>query len=99
MSCAYYSAFSYCYSSLYSVDPKAALALYPGNGEDAGIALVQIDRRDTADTYQRYESKLKEISDDINDTYLKTFSEESGIQSYGEVTDDLIAWYLFHIRK
>ena len=95
---AYYSAFSYCYSSLYAVDPESALAVYHGNDEDPGVALVQKDRRDTADTYQRYESKLKEISDDINDTYLKTFSEESGIQSYGEVTDDLIAWYLVHGR-
>ena len=52
------------------------------------------DRKDTSDIYRRYESSLKEVSDRINDTYLKTFSEESGIQSYGEVTNDLIAYYL-----
>ena len=38
--------------------------------------------------------KCSEISDRINDTYLKTFGEEEGIRSYGLVTDYLIAWYL-----
>ena len=71
---AYYSAFSYCYSSLYAIDPESALAVYHENEEDPGILLVMKDRRDTADTYKSYDSKLKEISDDISDTYLKTFS-------------------------
>ena len=34
------------------------------------------------------------MSDKINDTYLKTYSEPSGVQSYGEAADYLIAWYL-----
>ena len=90
----YYSAFSYCYSSLYSADPKKAAELYHLHDDFSGILLVQQDRRDTSEAYKKYESPLKEISDNINDTYLKTFSQESGIRSYGEVTDYLIAWYL-----
>ena len=31
--------------------------------------------------------------DTVNDTYLKAFSQSSGVQSYGEVADLLIAWY------
>lgn len=42
----------------------------------------------------RYDSPLQEVSDRINDTYLKTFDVENGIASYGEVVDYLIAWYL-----
>ena len=56
--------------------------------------MLFLDRSDTRSVYDSYDSPLQEVSDHINDTYLKTFSEESGIQSYGEVTDDLIAWYL-----
>lgn len=91
-----YSAFSYCLSSLYAVRPDLCEKLISSHKGPAGIALLFLDRSDTASIYQRYESGLKEINDQINDTYLKTFSEESGIQSYGEVTDDLIAWYLKH---
>ncbi len=88
----YYSAFKYCFSSLYKTDRELALDLYNRHEEDA-VMLVKLDRRDTSAIYRSYESSLQDISDRINDTYLKTFSEESGIQSYGEVTDDLLAYY------
>ncbi len=90
----YYSAFNYCFSSLYGSDPELGAELYHKYDDREGIQLLQQDRRDTSAIYKTYESPLKEISDQINDTYLKTFSEESGIRSYGEVTDDLIAYYL-----
>ena len=44
--------------------------------------------------YDQYEGKVQEVAQKANDTYLKTFSEESGVKSYGEVADYLIAWYL-----
>ena len=89
----YYMAFSYCFSSLYKSDPEKALALYDKYKEDRGILLVRLDRSDASELYKKYESKLSEVSDQINDTYLKTFSQEDGIQSYGKVTDYLIAYY------
>ncbi len=89
-----YNAFSYCLSALYRTDPERALALYHKYDEDEGMRLLQTDRADTAEVYRRYDSPLQDISDHINDTYLKTFDEESGIASYGEVTDYLIAWHL-----
>ena len=88
----YYNAFSYCFSALYSVDPEKALELYQSGISDGHI-LVKLDRKDTREAYDRYDSPLQEVSDQINDTYLKTFSEEEGIRSYGIVTDYLIAWY------
>ena len=90
----YYNAFSYCFSSLYKIDPEKALELYHKYDEDAGVILLKLDRKDTSDTYKRYDSPLQEVSDQINDTYLKTFNEEEGIMSYGAVTDYLIAWHL-----
>ena len=86
-------AFSYCFSSLYKTDPERALALYDKYKEDRGVLLVRLDRSDAYELYRKYESKLSEVSDQINDTYLKTFSQEDGIQSYGKVTDYLIAYY------
>ncbi len=88
----YYSAFAYCYNSLYAADREKAVQLYHRYEDREGILLVQTDRRDTNEAYSKYDSPLQKISDEINDTYLKTFSQESGIRSYGEVTDYLIAW-------
>ena len=90
----YYMAFSYCFSSLYKTCPEKALALYEEYSEDKGVLLVRYDRSDAAAVYSKYESKLSEVSDHINNTYLKTFSEEDGIKSYGKVTDYLISYYL-----
>ena len=90
----YYMAFSYCFSSLYRADPEKALALYEKYSENRNVLLVWLDRSDVSELYKKYQSRLSEVSDQINDTYLKTFSHEEGIQSYGMVTDYLIAWHL-----
>ena len=89
-----YNAFGYCLSALYRTNPERALEVYHRHDDDAGVLLVQADRADTAAVYRRYESPLQDVSDKINDTYLKTFDETDGIASYGKVTDELIAWYL-----
>ena len=44
--------------------------------------------------YAQYEGKVQDAATKVNDTYLKAFSEEAGVQSYGEAADLLIAWYL-----
>ena len=90
----YYNAFSYSFSSLYRADSETAVELYNRYPDDRGMQLVKQDRQETWEYYQKYESPLQDISDEINDRYLKTFSQESGIQSYGEVTDYLIAYWL-----
>ncbi|MCR4633973.1 MAG: DUF3810 domain-containing protein [Erysipelotrichaceae bacterium] len=89
----YYNAFSYCFSALYRTDPEEAVELYKSK-EDRGHLLVRLDRSDTSAVYRSYDSPLQEVSDKVNDTYLKTFSEKEGIKSYGIVTDYLIAWHL-----
>ena len=89
----YYQAFGYCLSALYKADADRVLALYEKYADSYGVSLVRLDRSDTSQIYRQYESKLQNISDQINDTYLKTFSEEDGIRSYGKVCDELIAYY------
>ena len=91
-----YSAFGYCWNALAGTDPDLAKALYEKYKMQEGVTLVFMDRQDTQAAYDKYDSPLHEVGDRVNDTYLKTFSHESGIRSYGEVTDYLIAWHLKH---
>ena len=85
----WYSVFVYCYNSLKKVDAAAAKAVMktvtPQLAEDMGSAYEH---------YEQYDGAIKDAAQKVNDTYLKVFDEESGVQSYGEVTDLLIAWYL-----
>ena len=37
---------------------------------------------------------MQDAAQKVNDVYLKAFNEESGVQSYGEAADLLIAYYL-----
>lgn len=90
----YYEAFAYTFNSLYRADSEKAAELYESHAEEKGIQLVRQDRRYNRRYYRKYDSPLQDVSDEINDRYLKTFSQESGIQSYGEVTDYLIAFFL-----
>lgn len=84
----YYSAFVRCYNALYKVDREAAGALW-----DAASASVQADIRAANAHYAQFEGKVQQAAQTVNDTYLKAFSEELGVQSYGAVTDYLIAWH------
>jgi hypothetical protein len=40
---------------------------------------------------KRYESRLGEMQDRINDAYLKTQGQAEGVRSYGRVVDLLLA--------
>ena len=84
----YYSAFIRCYNSLYKVDREAAAALW-----NAASPYIQADIRAANAHYAQFEGKVQQAAQTVNDTYLKAFSEELGVQSYGAVTDYLIAWY------
>ena len=54
---------------------------------------VRADAQAANEHYAQYEGKVQDAATKVNDAYLKAFSEETGVQSYGEVADLLIAWY------
>ena len=58
-----------------------------------GIQLIRADAQAANEHYAQYEGKVQDAAQKVNDAYLKAFSEETGVQSYGEVADLLIAWY------
>lgn len=89
---AYYNAFCYCYSALCSYYPSSIEETFT---EDIKIhaAFVFYDIYTTQMHYQQYDGLLEKVGQTVNDAYLKTFNEPSGVLSYGEVVDYLIAWY------
>ena len=85
----WYSAFVYTYNALHKADRDAASQVWNGMTER-----LKQDCRNANTHYDQYEGEVQEAAQKVNDTYLKVFQEESGVQSYGEVADLLIAWYL-----
>lgn len=89
----YYAAFRYCYNALYSVDPEAAARVWQGVS-----AQVYADYMGAVEHYKSLRDETaSQVTDKVYDTYLKSFSVKSGVQSYGEVTDLLLAWHFERI--
>ena len=92
---AYYNAFLYCYNALYRADEPAAKEISRGLSDtvrnDMGLAAAHYEsiRSETA----------AQITDQVYDGYLKSFSVEEGVQSYGEVADLLLIWYFERVKE
>ena len=84
----FYSAFITCYNALYKVDADAAKAVWDSLDEQ-----VVRDLRRGNEHYDQYEGKVQEVTEKVNDTYLKAYGEEDGVQSYGQA-DLYVSWYL-----
>ena len=82
------AAYIYCSNALMKADRAAATEIW--NSVDPGI---RADAQAANEHYAQYEGKVQDAATKVNDAYLKAFSEETGVQSYGEVADLLIAWY------
>lgn len=85
---AYYSAFVYCHNALYKASPATARAIWDYADERVYADCVAANAH-----YEKYEGKVQDAAQKVNDTYLKTFGQTSGVQSYGEVADLLISLY------
>lgn len=86
---AWYSAFSYTYASLRRADPAAAQEVASGLSD-----VLRNDYKAANEHYARFDGPVQEAAQKVNDLYLKTAGDKSGAESYGEVTDLLVAWYL-----
>ena len=91
----YYNAAGYCLNALYRYDPERTQELLQefadGDGRE-GLLLFLSDRAATSAYYDSYEGAFEEVGQKVNDTYLKSFGESTGVRSYGLVVDYLIAW-------
>ena len=90
-----YSAFCYCLNALLRQDPELAQQVVndvADSGLKEGVLLVLADRVATREHYDAYEGPFEDVGSTVNDTYLRSFGETSGVRSYGLVVDYLIAW-------
>ncbi len=85
-----YMGFIYSYNALIKTDSQAAYSLWDemSEGVKADILAANTHAAKYADT------AAAKISNTVNDTYLKIMNQESGVKSYGEVVDMLIAEYV-----
>ena len=91
----YLNASLYCLNALAGVDPDRVQQVLQGVADEGlynEVLLVLADREAAHEHYARYEGTFEEVGTAVNDTYLKSFGEASGVRSYGLVVDYLIAW-------
>ena len=91
---AYFMAYRYCYSALAGVNHPSAAAAAARVQQGVSRQLQQ-----DMDYYsQFFRSKKNDtatnVADTMNDAYLKTSGEASGIASYGQVCDLLVSWHI-----
>ena len=54
---------------------------------------VDRDLRANTEFWNRYESRVSEAAEAVNDTYLRMNSQSEGVKSYGRAVDLMLAWY------
>lgn len=79
-------AFNYSVSALYRVDKEAASEILSNLPE-----AVQHDRAQSRQFWMEHEGVIHDISQDINDAYLRSNNQTDGVQSYGRMVDLLLA--------
>lgn len=75
-------------NALYSADPDLWRA--------ADACKSDALRRDIQSNnayWRRYDTPVAEVSNKVNDAYLKANGQENGVRSYGRMVDLLLAWY------
>ncbi len=90
----YFMAFRYCYNALNSLGISASAAASARITEGISDLL----RQDMNDYSAFFASKKNDsatrFADTVNDAYLKTSGDGSGVASYGEVVDLLVNWHI-----
>jgi hypothetical protein len=88
----YYSgtmlALSYAMNALYYEDYDAFTRLYGTYSDD-----VKNDLNYSSSYWKQFETKVAEISNKVNDSYLKANNQTDGVKSYGRMVDLLLAYY------
>ncbi len=88
----YYSgtmlALTYSMNALYMEDYDEFVRLYHLYSED-----VRRDLEYSKNYWKKFETKIAEVSNKVNDTYLKINNQKDGVKSYGRMVDLLLAYY------
>lgn len=84
----YLSGWVYAANALANVDMESYVDLYRQLDEQA----VK-DLQSNSAFWNRYEGKVAEAANKLNDTYLKINDQSDGVRSYGRVVDLMLAYY------
>lgn len=85
----YLTGWLYCMNALKEV--------HPSKWQDIMNTLspvVTADLNDNSAFWDKYDGKISELNDKVNDGYLKANGQESGIKSYGLMVDLIVTGYL-----
>lgn len=85
---AYLVGYSYLANALYSEDYTLWQEVRSLLSEEAVTDLAYNN-----EYWSRHDTVVNQVSEDFYDSFLKSYGEESGIKTYGEVVDLLIAFY------
>lgn len=89
----YLMTFIHCYNALYAADPQAAADLWKSLNPE----IIQ-DFQLRSDFYAQYQGRVQEISEKINDAYLKSMQQSDGVNSYGRMVDLVLAYYYDYLK-
>lgn len=77
----------YSMNALYEVDPERCLEL-----RARYCGALDADMRAQTEYVHAHDTKIAEVSDSINDAYLKLNAQRDGVRSYGKMVDLLLAY-------
>jgi hypothetical protein len=87
--CGYFNLYEYVVNQLYSASEEAYIEVASQLNQKAWGEIIAY-----AKFFETYaDSKTSEISDKVNDLYLKVNGQEQGVKSYGLVVDLAVAYY------
>ena len=90
----YILALSHTASALRKADPKSHEELTKKVSQD-----VFIDLKNNSEFWKKYEGDINKISNDFNNTYLKSNGIKDGTESYGKMVDLLLTYYSLYPFK
>ena len=93
----YYMAFRYCFNALATVGTTSADAamqsLYAGMTAELRQDMAEYDN-----FFAKHQNEsASNLANSANDTYIKVSGDEAGVESYDQVTDLLVGWYIQEI--
>ena len=84
----YLTGWVYAGNALYKTDQEAYIVLAQQLCDQA-----QTDLAENNAFWDKYEGKVAEVSNQMNDVYLKVNSQEDGVKSYGRMVDLMLEYY------
>lgn len=83
-------AWIHCMNVLYEEDRVAWSEIRETLSEKADV-----DLRANSEFWDKWDGTVAEVSEQINDNYLKANGQKDGVQSYGRMADLIVAYYLW----